>query len=358
VRVTGALLCLAISGCRWLHAGNAAELSPVAAPGMRRVEVCAVRPCRDSLDVMALGVSGYLFMGWRDTSRLVMTPPAFRNPSIWRVLFGDFFAGTRPDTSRIARRMAAMPTAIAGRLQRVGPVLAGHGHYDHLMDLPPLLRRMPNARVYGSATVVNLLAGDPTLRHRTENIDTLAARDSMHVGAWTAAGPWRFKAVTWEHSRNFPGVTYAPGHVKEPGNGLPRTAAGWKMGRVYAYALDLLADDGSVACRMILNDAAASPRVVAHASALWAREARARATVSIISAANYDRVRAYPDSLLSLLRPQHVVLGHWEEFFRSPEKDWKRVRGIVGTDLRRRVEAKVDTAWTALEPGAMLRVAC
>ena len=352
-----ALCCLALAGCRWFVSGDAAEFSPVRSDSVHRVVTCAPSACTDSMDVIAMGVSGYLFMAWRDTMHLAMTPPAFTNPSVARVLLGDWFLGTTADTARMMRRLAAMPM-VQSRLARVGPVLAGHGHYDHLMDLPPMMRRMPNARVYGSRTVVNLLAGDPALRGRTEQVDTLAAVDTTTPGRWVTTAPWRFKAIDWEHAHNFPGISYSPGEVKVPATGMPRTAAGWKRGRVFAYAIDLIAADSSTACRLFVHDAAASVPVVERASTVLRREAPARAIITVISAANYDRVSGYPDTLLRRLSPRHVVLGHWEEFFRSPEKSWRRVRGIDGNALRARVKAQVDSQWNALEPGAVLRVLC
>ena len=352
------VLTLLLSSCRYLAAGDASELRPVVAPAVKHVDLCAQQPCRDSVDVIALGVTGYLFMGWRDTTHLVMTPPAFRHPSLWRVFIWDFVRGTRPDTARITRRLAAMPAASPDRLRRVGDVLVGHGHYDHILDLPPLASRMPAARIYGSRTVVNLLHGDPALRTRLDSVEHLAAHDSTRLGTWVTSGPWRFKAFAWQHARNFPGMTWAPGDVLTPLNALPRTAAGWKMGRIHGYTLDFMGDDGAPACRFIICDAAASSRVVARTNEVWRREARARGTVAIVSAGNYDRADAYPDTLLSLVKPSHVLIGHWEEFFRSPEKSWKRVRGIDGNRLRERVEGVVGDRWTALEPGAVLRVRC
>lgn len=350
--------CLMLSSCRWFVSGDPAELAPVRSDSVHRVVTCLFPTrCTDSLDVIAMGVSGYLFMAWRDTTRLAMTPPAFTNPSLTRVLLGDWWLGTSANTGRITRRLASMPM-VQRRLARVGPVLAEHGHYDHLMDLPPLMQRMPGARVYGSGTVANLLAGDPALLGRTERVDTLAAVDTTTPGRWVDLAPWRFKAIDWEHARNFPGVSYSPGEVKTPANGMPRTAAGWKRGRVLAYALDLVAADSSTACRVFVHSAAASVQVVRRASDLLRHEAPARATLTIVSAANYDRVSGYPDTLLRRLTPRHVVLGHWEEFFRSPEKSWRRVRGIDGNALRERVQAQVGNHWSALEPGAVLRVLC
>jgi hypothetical protein len=349
---------LLLSSCRYLSAGDATALRPVAASQTKRVVLCAAEPCRDSVDVIAMGVSGFLFMGWRDTTHLMMTPPAFRHPSVARLFFWDFIAGTRPDTARISRRLAAMPAASPGRLRGVRDVLVGHAHYDHLLDVPPLARSMPNARIHGSRTVVNILHGDSALRSRLDSVEYRAAYDSTRLGRWTPSGPWRYKPFAWQHARNLPGMTWAPGDVLTPLNALPRTAAGWKMGRVHGYTLDLVGDDGTPACRFIIGDAAASARVVARNHEVWRRETPARTTVAVLSAGNYDRVEAYPDTLLALVKPGHVLVGHWEEFFSSPEKPWKVVRGIDGRDLRRRLDARVGDRWSALEPGAVLRFLC
>ncbi len=355
----------ATSGCRWVRSGDPTPLAPV--PHLRVVNACGGRVCTDSMDIVALGVSGYMFMAWRDTTQLVLMPPGFRNPSIWRLLSGwDWIRGTRPDTARITRRFAQMPAASRARLARVHAILVGHGHYDHLLDLPAMAPWMPESHVYGSATVVNLLSGASQFRDvngghaRLINVDSVAGQDLEHPGTWIdpPTGPWRFKAVAWQHARNFPGITFSAGEQRTPKTVLPRTASGWKMGRVYAWTLDLRDAGGGTACRVIMQDAAASPAVVARASAIWNSERPAGATLALITAANFDRVQNNPDTLLTLLAPQHVLLGHWEEFFRTPEKSWRLVRGIDGAQLMQRVRAKMDTAWTALEPGAVLRLKC
>lgn len=354
-----------LSGCRWVRSGDPTPLAPVS--HLRVVNACSGHVCTDSMDIVALGVSGYLFLAWRDTTQLVLMPPGFRNPSIWRLLSGwDWIRGTRPDTARITRRFAQMPAASRARLARVQAILVGHGHYDHLLDLPAIAPLMPISRVYGSQTVVNLLWGVDAFRDadgartRLVNVDAIAGQDVTQLGEWItpSTGPWRFKAVAWQHARNFPGITFSAGDQSAPTIALPRTASGWKMGPVYAWTLDLRDGLGGTSCRVIMQDAAASPAVVARASAIWNSERRAGATLALITAANFDRVQQNPDTLLALLKPQHVLLGHWEEFFRSPEKSWRLVRGIEGQQLIDRVRAKMDTAWTALEPGAVLRLKC
>lgn len=358
----GAVALLATTACRWVTTGSPAALSPVPASAPpRRVLLCAPAACTDSLDVVAMGVSGFLFIPWRDTTGLVLSPPAFRHPSVWRLVFTDWLLGTRPDSARIARRLAAMPQAGPSRLARVRGVLVGHGHYDHLLDLPPLMRYMPYATVFGSETVVHLLHGDPELRDsvngqpRLVNIEAGAGHSAQAPGRWqTVSGtPFRFHAADWEHAHNVARFTFSPGAVRAPRQSLPRTAAGWREGRTFAYALDLAGPDGRVALRVVLHDAAATPPAVQRAAAAWGPTAAP--TVVIMSAANYDQVPDYPGSLVAALQPAHVLLGHWEDFFRSPEQPPRVVRGIEAPELVRRLTRAVQP-WSALEPGATLRL--
>lgn len=353
---------LVLSGCRWVTTGSPTALSVVPAPASpKRIVLCAPDSCRDSLDIVAMGVSGFLFVPWRDTTGLVLSPPAFRHPSIWRLLFADWLLGTRPDSARVVRRLAAMPNAGPARLQRVRGVLVGHGHYDHLLDLPLLARGMPAATIFGSETVANVLHGDPRLRDtiggvpRLVSIEPCAGSSSVVPGSWLAISgtPFRFKAAVWEHAHNIARFTFSPGSTRTPRTTLPRTASGWQEGRTYAYALDLMNAEGQVALRVVMQDAAATPPAVQRAAAAWGPTAAP--TVAIVSAANFDQVRDYPDAVVTALQPAHVLLGHWEDFFRSPEKPARVVRGIRASTLVQRL-APMRSQWTALEPGATLRV--
>jgi glyoxylase-like metal-dependent hydrolase (beta-lactamase superfamily II) len=92
-----------------------------------------------------------------------MTPPSYTNPTLWWTVFGNWLFGSNPNEARIERRVRDLRAAGPDRLARVRAVLVGHGHYDHVMDLPVLARYVPNATVYGSRSVVNTLNAE--LRH-------------------------------------------------------------------------------------------------------------------------------------------------------------------------------------------------
>ncbi len=356
--------CTSLAACHWVRTGDPRPFRPVASTEIKTVGDCTTTgSCRDSVDIVAMGVSGFLFVPWRDSTQLVMTPPSITNPTLWWTVFGNWLFGSSADTARIARRLRDLPAAGPDRLARVRAVLVGHGHYDHLMDLPYLARSLPNATVYGSRSVVNTLNAVPAFggavapASRLISVDSLAGVSAEKPGRSIAVSlNVRIRAIAWEHAPNFGHHVIARGSVASLRSSLPRGLFGWKLGRVYAYAIDLLDSTGSVGSRIVVHDAGASPEVVRRAVAVIGTMPPARSTVLIITAANFDQAPSYPDILLASQTPQHVLLGHWEDFFRSPETAERVVRGIRGQRLIDIVQRYQGDRWTALRAGATLRV--
>jgi hypothetical protein len=355
---------LGLNACHWIRTGDPEPLHPVAASQIKTLGDCATGGgCRDSVDIVAMGVGGLLIVPWRDSTQLVMTPPSYTNPTLWWTAFGNWLVGSRPNTARIERRLRDNPLAGIDRLSRVRAVLVGHGHYDHLMDLPYLARYLPHATVFGSSSVTNTLnavpefSGRDSQPSRLASIDSLAAVDGDHPGrSFDVGSAVRVRAIAWEHAPNFGSHVVARGSTASPKAALPRGLFGWKLGRVYLYAIDIMDPDGTVGSRILVHDAGASPVVVRRAVNVIGTMPAARSTIVVITAANYNQEPSYPDILLASLAPEHVLLGHWEDFFRSPEKAERVVRGIHPQKLIDVVQRYQGDRWTALRVGATLRV--
>lgn len=338
-----------------MTAGDSAPFRPSPAGTQRAVALCQ-SACTDSVDVVAMGVDGYLIVPWADTTRLVMTPPAYSNPSLWHLVLRDWWWGTRSNRARVQRGLARVPDAPPSRLANVRAVLVGHGHYDHVMDLPAMREQLPQATIYGSATVVHALrpAFAPTaladVRDQIGRNRTAPGRD-IEVGPRLRARP-----IAWAHAPNLGGWTIAAGHYDRDRRTLPRTVHGWRMGEPLAWTVDVLQADGAVALRVFHHDAAAPLDVVRAALEVMRTMPAATHTVVIMTAANWDQPSAYPGALLASLEPEQVLFGHWEDFFRSPLGAPKVVRGISAPELVREVERFVGPRWSVLAPGATLRI--
>lgn len=252
--------------------------------------------------------------------------------------------GMETDTALVDHHMRQVD------LTGVSSILVGHAHYDHLLDVPYVARRWaPDARVYGSPTMANILAGDRRLRSRAWSI-----ADS--VGSVTAAGRWiyppgggmRFMPLRSSHAPNFRGYTFARGVLGTERRSLPRTARGWLEGEVYAYLIDLIAADSTPKLRIYYQDAAADS-VYVTLPPLAGRDAR-RVDVAILCVGNYGDVPGNPDVLLGALRPRHVVLSHWEDFFRSPLDPLRVIPGTDTDRLATRLQEAVGDRWLTPTP--------
>jgi hypothetical protein len=285
---------------------------------------CVGAECGDSnrvISVTYLGVSGLLI---EYEGRVLLTAPFFSNPSL---------AMVRPRVTRLLRstpRIAPDTTAIERLLprsaDRATAILVGHGHYDHLMDVPYIaLRRATKARIFGGSSVRHMLMGDSTLRsnagQRVVAISIAAAGSTNRRGVWyyTADSAYRFMALVAGHAPTYRALKnsylFTPGSIDADLDSLPHTAAEWKLGEPYAYLIDVLsAGRNAIVFRIYFEDAPSEPPLGFPPTEVLAERA---VDLAVLCGATSSNVPNTPDSLLKVLKPSQVMVGHWEDFFRQ-----------------------------------------
>jgi L-ascorbate metabolism protein UlaG (beta-lactamase superfamily) len=331
------LTCLLLAGCT----GSIAHLHPF--EGTRSVD-CSVRPSDDALELTYLGVGGFL-MRWN--GHAIMTAPFYSNPGLLQVGLGLPIA---PNTKRID---AHLPP-----LDQVEAILVGHSHYDHLMDAVYVAEtHAPRAVLYGNETMVHILASQERLRGRVVALDADAG-DWWQPGRWQYVGDGtiRFMAVRSEHAPHFLGIKMFSGSVDEDLERLPRTAYGWKEGQTLAFLIDFLDTDGHVRVRLHYQDAASNPPNGFDPPP--DSDPAEPVDVAILCVASYGQVDDYPEAVVHQLQPHTVVLGHWENFFRSPDLP---LEAVPLTDTKTFVLRLTDALpaggrWYTPRPDATLRI--
>lgn len=262
-----------------------------------------------------LGVGGWIFQRGTDQ---VVAAPLFTHPSF----VGTGLKGIRSDTALVNRHMA--PYDVTG----AQAILVGHAHYDHLMDVPQVARRHASgARIVGSTVVKNTLGTWSGVADRVVEVDTLAG-DVDHPGAWIGLTPTlRVLPLRSHHAAHFDGYTLYQGTTDRPLTAEPRWATEWLDGPTYAFLVDFLDADGSVAFRIYYQDAVAAPPRGFAPRALMAERP---VDVAIFVPATFDQVDWHPEAFVENLSPRWVILGHWENFFvpASPT-----ARSVMLTDL-------------------------
>lgn len=299
-----ALFAMAATGCWHAMEPGVSGRVDVAPPG-----------ASDLVRMTYLGVGGWII---ERGDAQVVAAPLFSNPSFVRTGLAEIHS----DTAVVNRHMAPYDVSDAVA------ILVGHAHYDHLMDVPQVARRWaPRARILGSLTTKYTLGDWSGVAGRTTVVNDLAG-DVDHVGRWIDVGKGvRVMALLSDHGPHFDGYELYSGTRDHPLEEEPKWATEWLDGPTYAFLVDFLDPDGSVAFRVYYQDAvAAYPRGLAPEALVRERPV----DVAILVPATFDQVNWDPEAFVLNLRPRWVLLGHWENFFVPPENP---TRSIMLTDI-------------------------
>lgn len=295
------------------------------------------------INVQYLGVGGYLF---RYGKSALMTAPMFTNPSLFKLA-----SLTRLKTDEeLADRL--LPS-----VEDVEIILVGHTHYDHLMDVPYIMKKhVKKSVVYGSETMGHIMAAAVD-KSRIVTVGKYAAKGKT-PGQWiyNRNRTIRFMAIESEHAPHFAGFKLLPERpYKKDLKRLPRTVFGWVEGETYAYLIDFLDEHGDVAFRVHYQDAASNPPF-GFVPDLPVDEQK-RVDLAILCVASFTQVNNYPEGIVSAIRPKNIILGHWEDFFRNQKKPVKVLRTTNVRAFVKRLEAVLpeDSQWFMPMPFTQMR---
>lgn len=261
---------------------------------------CDPYPVADSgkVEVRTLGSGGALIR-WRGESLLLGA--SFSNPGLLRAYA---WRGRAND--------ALVDGALRG-VENVRAVFAGHSHYDHIGDLPAVARRFPDAKVYLNASGVNIVAGErlnvqpPVKAGDTILVSSAFCVKAIESGHAPQLCPWN----------RFP-CTYAPRGVATVRTAPMsrqrlRTMGG---GDPLAFDIELRGERGETRFRIYYNDSSASSPL---------GQTPGPFDLAILTMAQWRWARGYPGDLLATLQPRHVLVSHWDYFFRPATKHSKFV---------------------------------
>jgi len=295
------------------------------------------------INVQYLGVGGYLFRYGKST---LMTAPFITNPSLLKIA-----TLTRLKTDE------ALVDRLLPPVEDVKIILVGHSHYDHLMDVPYIMRKhAKKAMVYGSKTMGHIMAAAVD-KSRIVTVGKCAAKGKT-PGQWiyNQDRTIRFMAIESEHAPHFAGIKFLP---EEPYNKdlkrLPRTVFGWVEGETYAYLIDFLNEQGGIVFRVHYQDAASTPHL-GFIPDLPSNDQK-RVDLAILCVASFTQVSNYPEGIIRHIQPKHIIFGHWEDFFRKQGKPVKALRATNVGNFIKRLEAVLpeDSQWFLPMPFTQMR---
>lgn len=303
------------------------------------------------IEVRFLGVQGFLI---RRGDVAVLTAPMFSNPSWFSVGLGTIYPN--------ARIIADKTKPLERDLAKVVAILVGHGHYDHLMDVPLVFEKTPRATIYGNDTVERQLA--PARLLRVKSLESRAVcYDAPDPDArWEyipdeANAQVRVLAILSEHSPQFMHfrIFDAPAYT-QPLARLPTTGCDWRAGQPLAYLIDFLqADRHTVAFRIHYSDSSVLAPCGFVPRELDAARPR-KVDLALLTAGGSESMEPYPRNVLDQACAANALIGHWENFF-EPADDARQPRALGGVkDLVTRTRL-VQPAACLPRPGAAFRYA-
>ncbi|MEZ5508994.1 MAG: MBL fold metallo-hydrolase [Gammaproteobacteria bacterium] len=275
--------------------------APVESSGLRRVATSPL-PAQgepDQLTAQFLGAGGVFL---RVGDQALLADPFFSNPPMGRWLLG--------------RELPVKTDVIDAHLpplEQVQGVLVGHGHFDHAMDVPYVMSKLPaDIKVYGSETIPNLLAAQLPAQRLIDLTPQMA--DAVRPGQWLYLNPQlRILPIASEHSPHLGSIVFASDKIRSPMTSAPRRTFDWQAGTNVTYVIDFLDPEQQVQYRVFYQSSASGAPVGFPPS--WLLQDGIPFDLALLCAANFNHVEGYPEGVLGQIKPKQVMLIHWEQFW-------------------------------------------
>ena len=286
---------------------------------------------KESIKVLYTGCGGLVIFKDHEA---IMTDPYFTGHPVLTLL------GKKIDTTR--------DSSVIERINQIGAakdiktVMISHAHYDHLEDLPYLLDRK---KLADTVTIIGDKSTQCTVSPFTNTIQKPILSETISYNQkpkpavpvkWMQISPhMRVLVIEADHAPHYRGIHLMRGkNCKRPLKKSPlekSSAFRWHEGRTFSYILDVMDDTGKKPeLRIFIQSSSCKPPYGFPPKEVLDEKP---VDVAFLGVASSDWVKPYPKEILEHLRPEKIVLIHWEDFFRNFYK--KKQKTVRLTHMKR-----------------------
>jgi L-ascorbate metabolism protein UlaG (beta-lactamase superfamily) len=233
----------------------------------------------NAIRVTYLGVNGFQFETHRHA---LLVDPYFTRVGFWAAALNERIQSNPDRVTEGMKDLRSHPDAI----------LVTHAHFDHLLDVPDIMRRT-GARLFSGATGVQLVRSFGIPREKCKIVGP---------GMVRTIGPWTIRVYSAQHDRLFGKVPFARCAHRTRNAPLkkPVKASDWCVGEPLAFVIE-------AAGKRIYIDSGGVPGAppgpgIKHVD------------LAILGVALPDSRSRFPE-VVRQLRPRYTLPAHQDDFF-------------------------------------------
>ena len=217
---------------------------------------------------------------------------------------------------------------------KASSIWVSHSHYDHLLDVPYIYEQYTSqgdSVIFCSQSGANLLSSVNSINtNNTVALDeNLTTYEKLGKQYYTADRTIRVTPIASAHAPHlFWNIKFYEGqgksHEKYKTSTSKSRSDWWKEGIPLSFLFDFLDNNGIIEFRIFLQTSAANATKGFFPKSLLKQHA---VNLAMFGAASFSYVNDYPEPLLEYLKPERLIICHWEDFFvKYNRKKKKKVR--------------------------------
>lgn len=255
--------------------------------------------------------TGCFYLEYQGTG--LLTDPFWTHLSFPRVLFGKL----TPDPEQIEPHLPP--------LDRIKAVTIAHGHYDHLLDLPYIYDRLPeDVLILGSESVDCQMYPALYPDRITPVTKEMATETSPGEWIYVQDSSLRMLPIFASHGPHALGMKFYGQNYEKDAELPPVRDTDFQEGQVLAWLYDFLQPDGqTIAYRIFfMSSSTGYPDGYFPLEILNEK----KVDVALLTVDCTEVKLKGKKGVIDFLKPEVVIVNHWENFFRKKKLPPKSLR--------------------------------